>query len=336
MVLLVLVLLFMSQWIFPVSAFDVRNGDNLVISSPVSDDLLISGNSVIINAPVRSVTFAGGELIVNAPIEKNLIAASGSIQVNAPVGSDLIAAGGEIDVNTNVSGKILAAGGVVNVNGSSSNAAITAGTVHLKDKNLIKGDALISSSRYQTKGKNDEISQNTAQQEERAPNIDFKSIQKIINIVLIILWIFFGIGMLILGLILIKLLPAPFQEVAVSLRDKPMLSLIWGFFGCIIGILAIVLLVFSVVGIPIAIFMGSLLLAGLLISPLITGAALGLILSGAMKKDLRLTWAFILGYICLEILFLIPVIGFIVKVFTLFSGLGSLLLVFHEKLRTTN
>lgn len=75
----------------------------------------------------------------------------------------------------------------------------------------------------------------------------------------------------------------------VSLRDKPLLPLIWGVIGGIVGMFVIVLLVFSIAGIPIAIFIGSLLLAGLVISPLVTGAALGLILSGATKNDLKLT-----------------------------------------------
>ena len=329
--LLILVLLSTGAWIFPVSGFDVRDGDTLVISSPVSDDLLITGSSVIINAPVRSVTFAGGELIVNAPIEQNLIAAGGTIQVNAPVGADIIAAGGEIAVHTDVSGKILAVGGVVDINGSSSNVAVTAGTVHLPDKTLIQGDALISSSNYQTNGTGDQRVQIPEQQRNTAPSLDFHSIETAIQGILFVLWILFNLGMLILGLILIKLLPGPFETIAETLREKTIISLVLGVSVCIVGIVGGILLVFTIIGIPIAICIGLLLFAGWILSPIVTGAALGQVISGFIKREIKITWAFILGFVVLAIIFLIPVIGFIAKILTLFTGFGGLLLAIYEK-----
>ncbi len=333
--LLILVLLSTGAWIFPVSGFDVRDGDTLVISSPVSDDLLITGSSVIINAPVRSVTFAGGELIVNAPIEQNLIAAGGTIQVNAPVGADIIAAGGEITVHTDVSGKILAVGGVVDINGSSSNVAVSAGTVHLQDRTLIQGDALISSSHYQTNGTDDQREQIPEQQRNTAPPFDFHSIEAAIQGILFVLWILFNLGMLILGLILIKLLPGPFETIAESLREKTIISLVVGVSGCIVGIVGGMVLAFTIIGIPIAICIGLLLFAGWILSPIVTGAALGRVISGFIQREFRLTWAFILGFVVLAIIFLIPVIGFIAKILTLFIGIGSLMLFAYERLQAT-
>ncbi|MBP9009611.1 MAG: hypothetical protein KBG16_13315, partial [Methanospirillum sp.] len=69
--------------ISPVTAFDTRSGDNIVINEPIDDDLVASGGSMIVNAPVKSITWAGGTLIINEPVEKNLIAAGATIQVNA-------------------------------------------------------------------------------------------------------------------------------------------------------------------------------------------------------------------------------------------------------------
>ena len=56
--------------IVPGSAFVVREGENIVIDTPVYDDLLVSGGTVTINAPVQSLTFAGGTLTVNAPVRQ--------------------------------------------------------------------------------------------------------------------------------------------------------------------------------------------------------------------------------------------------------------------------
>lgn len=328
--LVILVLLSVGVWISPVSGFDIRDGDTLVISSPVSDDLLITGSSVIINAPVRSVTFAGGELIVNAPIEQNLIAAGGTIQVNAPVGADIIAAGGEIAIHTDVSGKILAVGGVVDINGSASNIAVSAGTVHVPDRTLIQGDALISSSHYQTNSAGDQRELIPEQRSDTAPSFDFRSIETMVQGILFVLWILFNLGLLILGLILIKFLPGPFEIIVQTLREKAIISLVLGVSACIVGIVGGLLLTVSIIGIPIAIFIGLFLFSGWLLSPLVTGAALGQVISGLIQRELKLTWAFILGFVVLAILFLIPVIGLIAKVVTLFIGIGSILVAISD------
>ena len=201
----VIILIIVSGFFSPVSAFDTRSGDNIVISEPIDDDLIASGGSMIVNAPVKSITWAGGTLIINEPVEENLIAAGGTIQVNAPVGADLIAAGGNIDVAGNVEGKILAAGGTVTVSGNAENVAASGGTVIIGKNAVISKDVIIGSSGYTTQGT---IYGNlTIENEQEDSKASMEKIGDLLGMVVTLAMLICTFGFLILGIVLFKLCP---------------------------------------------------------------------------------------------------------------------------------
>ena len=312
--------------ITPICAFEMRDGDSIVIDTPIQDDLLVSGTSVTINAPVKSVTFAGGTLIVNAPIEENLIAAGGQILVNAPVGFDLIAAGGQIHMTSDVGGKVLAAGGDVTMNGDASNVGISGGSVHLGNSSHITHDALISASSYSTGGEVGRYLITEGYKEGFGPSLDLQKVISLISTIVLVIHILLAIGMLILGIILIRLIPTWFREVADTIRETTLMSLVFGIAGLIIACILILILLITLVGIPIAITLGMMLLLGLMVSTLFTGAALGLLITEKMGKDFSLIVSFAIGFVILEIIFLIPILGFFLKIIAVCTGLGALLM----------
>lgn len=319
---LILVMLVLA----PVYAFEIRDGDTIVIDTPIPDDLLVSGGTVTIEAPVKSLTFAGGTLIVNAPIEKNLIAAGKQIVVNAPVGVDIIAAGGQIDITGDVGGKVLAAGGQVAMNGEASNVAISGGTVNLGNSSHVTGDALISASGYNTGG---QVGGKLTAEGERGgfgPSFNLQKVVSLVSTLMMVMQILFAIGTLILGIILIRLYPTLFREVAGTVRDRTLMSLVCGIAGIIVSLILMVILLITLVGIPIAVFIGLVLLMGLMTSTLFTGAALGLFISEKIGRDSSFTLSFIIGFVILEIIFLIPFLGLIVEILAIIIGLGALMM----------
>lgn len=323
-------LLLLAFFIPHVPAFEVRNGDNVVINSPISDDLMVSGSAVTINAPVKSVTFCGGKLTINAPVEGNLIAAGGQITVNAPVGTDIIAAGGSIEINGDVEGKVLAAGGRVSMNGKASNIAISGGTVDMGEKSHVSGDAMISVAGHTTAGMVAGRSQTKGEKGGFGPSFDLEKAGNLISVILMGLSVLFTAGLLILGIILVHLIPDPFRTVVSCVKRKTLLSFVSGLSGIIITILLILILLITLVGIPIAILIGLSLGIGLLLSTLFSGTVVGYFIAEKTGHEISLARAFVLGFLLLQILFLIPVLGFILKLIAVFIGLGALFMTLWE------
>ena len=315
--------------ISPVTAFDTRSGDNIVINEPIDDDLVASGGSMIVNAPVKSITWAGGTLIVNEPVEKNLIAAGATIQVNAPIGTDLIVFGGNIDINGDVGGKVMAFGGSITMSGNAENIAATGGTVVLGKNSIISKDAIISASGYTTQAR---ILGNLTVEDEQNGDCGFsmKEIGNIIEAFITFAMILCFFGFLILGIIFVKLCPSFYTSLVKTGKEKTIISFIAGIAGLIIGCVLCVILLITIIGIPFAFLLFLLILLGLMLANILTGALVGEWIQQLAKKEVSLIWGFVVGFIVLNALFFIPYIGFIFWVVSVFLGFGMLVLTCYE------
>ncbi len=315
--------------ITPVCAFDTRSGDTIVINEPVHDDLIASGGSMIVNAPVKSITWAGGTLIINEPVETNVIAAGGTIQVNAPIGTDLLAAGGNIEINGDIGGKIMAIGGSVTMSGNAENIMASGGTVILSKNTVIRKDALISASGYTTQAT---ILGNLTIEEESHGDVSgaLKHIGELIGAVITIVKIIWFFGLLILGVLFIKICPSFYDALIKTGKEKLLLSGILGIAGLVIGGVFFIILLITIIGIPLAILLLLLVLLGLLLSTILTGGLVGKWLEEFVKKEIRQIWGFLAGFVILNILFLIPFLGFFIWAIAVFVGFGMLVLTCYE------
>ncbi len=320
-ILLLAALLIISA--FPVSAFETRSGEKIIIDEPIDDDLLVSCDSLTINAPIKSLTFAGGRLTVNEPIKGNLIAAGGVLDIKALVDGDAIVAGGTIDLNNEITGKILATGGSITINGSAENLAACGGMVTIGKNAVIRKDAYLSSSGYQSDGV---IKGELKLSEEKES--EMSGVSDMINEIEALFQMFhilMLIGLLILGLILMYLLSGPTAKIAATGSEEILLSVIAGiviFFGSII--LAIIFTV-TIIGLPIALFI--MLIFGILflLSSIAAGNAFGKWLFEKIgKADMNKYAIFICGFIILQILVMIPIVGFIIGFLITLFGMGTI------------
>ncbi|HQC00685.1 MAG TPA: hypothetical protein PKX11_09030 [Methanospirillum sp.] len=307
--------------ISPVSAFDTRSGDNIVISEPVDDDILASGGSMIVNAPVKSITWAGGTLIVNEPVKENLVAVGGTIQLNAPVGTDIFVIGGNIEINSDVGGKVMALGGSVTMSGDTENIAAAGGTVILGKETVISRDAIISASGYTTQATilgNLTIEEGTGEE----TGFDLEMIGSVIQAFITIAMIISFFGFLILGIVFVKICPAFHAAIVKTGKEKLLLSFIAGIAGLIVGFILFLILLVTMVGIPLAFLLLFLMLIGLMLANILTGALAGEWIQKIANKEVGLIWGFVIGFVIINILFLIPFIGFMIWIVSVFLGFG--------------
>jgi cytoskeletal protein CcmA (bactofilin family) len=307
-----------------VFALDTRSGGEVIISSPVYDDLFASGGSIILNAPVDSAILAGGTIEVNAPIKGDLIAAGGTIRVNADVGGKIVLAGGSVLVNGSVGTNAIATGGEVTLLPGATvtrDALISGGTV--KNEGYVDGTLTVDANQFQNTGHagstNVHINENSG------------TLPGALSAILVTLSLLFALGMFILGLVLIKTMPSRFFSVTSEVRKSPVIKTVIGFIGLLIGIIGLTILAITVVGLPLAMLAGMVFLIAVLLSSLFVAYRLGEVIATHAAPALSEWQRYTIGFVILFILFYIPFIGPVILVIAISLGFGAFLYALHDQ-----
>jgi len=291
-------------------ALTFLGGDETLIDTPIPDDVVVSGGTVTVSAPVDSLTVAGG-----------------TVRVDAPIAGDVIAAGGSLIVNGDVGGKVLAAGGEIELNGNATNALVTGGAVRIGRDAVIERDAVISAGEVTNEGSvlgNLTVSGETFTNTGTAGNVTFEQ-EEPESALPGLFTILTAIGFLILGLILVRFLPGPFTAVVREVEKSPVLLAVVGFVAIIAMVIILLIIAITLIGLPIALVGGLLFIVALMLSSLFVAYALGdVIISRTGWKPGPLA-IFILGFVILQILFLIPFLGVLVQVIAVSLGFGGIL-----------
>lgn len=291
-------------------ALTFLGGDEALIDTPIPDDVVVSGGTVTVSAPVDSLTVAGG-----------------TVRVDAPVAGDVIAAGGTLIVNGDVGGKVLAAGGEIELNGNATNALVTGGAVRIGRDAVILRDAVISAGEVTNEGsvlRNLTVSGETFTNTGTAGNVTFE--QEEPGPALPGLFaVLAAIGFLILGLILVRLLPGPFTAVVREVERSPVLLAVLGFVAIIVTAIVLLIVAVTVIGLPIAFFGALLFIVALMLSSLFVAYALGDVIASRTGWKPGPLGIFVLGFVILQILIFIPLLGLLVQVVAVSLGYGGIL-----------
>ncbi len=95
-------------------AFQQRAGDNVVVSTPVSDDLFLFGANIEVSAPVDGDVFAFGQNItISADVSGTVVTAGQTVRVTGNVTNSVRAAGQDIQISGNVGRDLMAAGATI-------------------------------------------------------------------------------------------------------------------------------------------------------------------------------------------------------------------------------
>jgi len=292
-------------------ALTFLSADQQLIDTPIPDDVVASGGSVTVRAPVDSLTVAGGMVTVDAPVAGDVIAASGTLVVNGDVG-----------------GKVLAAGGEIELNGNATNALVTGGTVRIGEDAVIERDAVISAGEVVNEGSvlgNLTVSAGTFNNTGTAGNVTFEEQQEPGPALPGLFAVLTAIGVLILGLLLIKFLPGPFAAIVGEVEKNPVVLTVLGFLAIIVTAILLLIVAITVIGLPIALVGGLLFIVALLLSSLFVAYALGDVIASRAGWRPGPMGIFILGFVILQILTFIPLLGALVQVVAVSLGYGGIL-----------
>jgi cytoskeletal protein CcmA (bactofilin family) len=327
----------------------------------IGDSRLSAGDEVILDEYVPGNAFlAGGRVQLNDRVGGTAVVTGGEVEITGSVGRSLFVSGGDVRIEGEVEGKVRAAGGKVRITRDATlrdDVALAGGSVDVEGEigeNLraygesifingaIGGDLTMAGESIRI-GPDAQIEGRVEYKSGSSIDIDPQArlgkgieeideerrwLRKIGRGATIVGGITISLGMVLLGAILILGMPGFSREAAALLRREPLQS---GGLGCVmlIGVpFAIIVLLITVIGIPLALMLAFgyvvLLMLGYVISAIFVGDTVLERLSAAKLDSMgwRMLFMF-LALVALAIVRQVPMIGGLVIFLLFVAGIGA-------------
>lgn len=319
-------------------------GDVVMLDEPVEGNAFAAGARVEVRERVdRSAFVSGGDVTVTGSIGRNLFAAGGDVRLEgrvegkaraaggkirvapeASIGGDASFAGGSIEVDGEVGKRLRAYGGTIVINGR------VGGDVELAGEKIRIGPDARIGGRIEYRSGRDIVVDPQARVANGVTEMqrDRRWLRRFGHGAAIAGGITISLGMVLLGALLILAMPRFSREAAATIRRKPWQS---AGLGCImlIGVpFAIIVLLITVIGIPLALLLVFgyvvLLLLGYLVGAIFVGDTV-LERIGSAKLD-SVWWRALfmfLALIAIAIVKVVPLIGGLVVLLLFVAGIGA-------------
>jgi len=278
---------------------------------------------------VNTIVAAGSDIEVSGFITRNVVLFGGLLSINkdAKIEKDLRVYGGQLNVRGVINGEIKGGVDEFNMEGKSGNVNIEAKEVVIMSEAQIAGDLII-------KGKKEPVIEDGAKitgkkifEPTKREAKAFKGFVPLIATFVAFMKLIAIIAKIIVGIIIIALSKKFTRRIMDTLITTPWKSLLWGFLGLIAIPVAVVILFIVLIGFPLAIYGLLIYLILFYLCSIFVGLVMGEKIIQLFKKEGAISQylSFIVGILVLFVLGLIPVFGFIIKIFILLFGAGMLL-----------
>jgi len=356
--------LFVAFTIPTTSAVVFLAQDELSSSEPILDDAYVAGGMVTMESDIEGDLYVvGGSLMINGDISGDLVIVGGQITVNGNVGDDLRATGGSIFINGNVGDDLIAPGGQVNIASESliggslilgsgfanilgtinenilggGGKIVLGGTVYgdvqvevqetitLTEKAKINGNLIYTGLR-KAELNEDQVEGFIEYNELIVENTNLgENIKGIFSKLHIIFQVFQYLSMLVLAFVIVMLAPATLIGAAEIAKARPWKSLGLGLVIALCSIASIIVLSITIIGLPLAGMLLAILCITMCLAKVYAGAFIGKMLINPKKMTrAKLFWISALGIFVIEIVGLVPFIGWIIAFLTVIIGFGAL------------
>ena len=330
-VLLLLALLLPS--VYAVQNVNDQTGNVVTIDNDVNDDLFVSGNQVTINSNVNGDLFAAaGDVVVNGNVTGDAYVVGGNVTVNGQITGGLIVGAGQATISGKTE-KIIAGCGDLAIKGNTDKIIAAAGNVKIYSTSVVERYAYISTGGFDNQGTiNGELNLSVEQLIEKG-NVGTFNYQKItagedfskgMRSLGVILSILGAIGMLVLGILLIHLFPKLFFTIEKEVEKDSIVRTIIGFLLIIATVIVGVILAVTVIGLPIAAILGMFFIIALMTSGLFVSYCTGKFVTKRLNINTSDIGMFVIGFVILAILKLIPVLGFFASLVVVSLGFGAI------------
>lgn len=352
---------------FPAGAIVFEAGDEYTLPERESivDDLYVSGGSVVVDGAVEGdVISASGKMLINGTVSDDVTATAGNIDILGPVGDDARIMAGQVVVGDTIVGDVIALvgqiqmlpdadiggdvvimGGRVVLDGAiAGDVRVYGGEVVLNgvvggnlevfaDNEFRVGDSARVGGSLSYRAPEEVLLAEGAVAGEVA--FDLHAVrfdEALLGAVLGAAFLLKVLMLLVAGLLTVVFFGEfsyNFGSVAVSHFGK---SLLIGFVLLIVVPAIIILLLLSVIGALVGLIVMLLYALALAIANVYAGILTGALLSRWFRKEVTVDWRWtFIGIVAIQLVGLVPVIGWVLSGVIMLVALGTLACFAHEK-----
>ena len=300
-------------------------GGTIVANGDINGDLFVAGGNVTINGNINhTARVTGGLITLNGDIERDLFFGGGTISLTkkSVVSGDVVAAGGNFVSRAKIKDDLIGAFGNATIDGPvGGDVKISVDKLTVAKRASIGGDLNYTSSNKAKISPSADISGETTRR--KPPKARTGMTAADWALFKVFLWLWSLASMLVIGIVLSLLFPQSLRSVGTTLVERIWPSLGLGFVVLFLAPIAVLITMFTIIGIPLALIVLVIYIISIYLSQIYTATAIGSMILG---KERWVGWSAILGIILLSIVMAIPWLGGLVGFLAVLFGLGAMIL----------
>lgn len=312
-------------------------GGNVLIDGTVNGDVLAAGGQVTVRGTVQNIRVAGGQIVIDGKVNGNVTALGGNITTTdtSTISGGLVGAGGQYNLLGPVGKTVSIASGQITLGSMiGSDVWLNSQTIILTPQAKVNGNVSYVSPQNAQIANGAIISGKVShsfppqKQERHARGL----IAALAGLRIGVSIVSFLVS-LVFGLLLFLLIPVYSERITEHISRHPWQSLLVGIVGWVLTPLAIILLTITLIGIPFAVVVG--IAIGILsyIGKILAAVVIGQWIVARFDKRKNNIVALLVGLIAVEIVGLIPVLGWLFAFIVAAIGFGAVL--FMERIYYT-
>lgn len=299
-------------------------GQNVTVSGTVTGDVLCAGQSIHINGTVEgSVRLAGQNVTISGDINRNASVVSQSLTIdsNSSIGGDIGIAGQDVVINGSIGRDLALASGNATINNTvGRNIQGNLNKLTLESDANVQGFIDVTSPNNIQRDSGAEVQGEITRHQptETNDNTSWVGLGWLFTLYVII-------AMLLVALVLVLIMPNVFQRAANIALAGMGKTILVGIVATVVIPILIVGLMFTVIGIPLAIV----LLLAWILALILAGPFAAYLLGRLLLRDSARNAILVMlaGSVVLLILYLIPFLNLFVLLLALWYGIGMILQV---------
>ncbi len=312
-------------------------GKSVNLTGNIDGDVFLFAQDATVNATISGdlIIFAG-QADINGTIDGDLRSLAGQLDIRALVNDDASLAAGQIRLgaDSSIQKTLTAAAGAISLNGQVHDKTwLGGGKISILEKALLGNDVKIlyqstPNIHPQAKISGDLITEHLEPKDSTQPNNFIfrktKLVKKITTLVILQKLAALSLEILI-GVLLITLMPKISKTLTKLSQNQPSQTIGWGFVTIIAVPIISLFLFISLIGIPVAVLVLLLFSFSIYAAQLLASLSLGNNLFKD-KKFQKPYHSLALGLVILNLLKLIPVIGWLTYFIFILNSLGTIIL----------
>jgi cytoskeletal protein CcmA (bactofilin family) len=318
----------------------VTAGGNLLVTGTVERDIIAAGGTLELLGDVGgNVRVAGGTITIGKEVGGDLVIAGGMVHIasGATIKGDVIVAAGQLIIDGTVKGGINAVAKDVTINGAvGKNVSIKMNQrLSLGKDAKIEGDLAYRSiaPAVMTEGAT-VVGKTDFQKIEQPTRVDERARAALLGLIGFMVLVKL-LAMLVVSVVAVVLFKKPLQTLVKTATEHFGREMVRGFVVLIVVPVAILIAFISLVGMVFGVIGMLSYILLIIAAKIVTGILFGAALVKLVKKtkEYEVTWQnAVIGTIAIELVCLVPVIGWVVAFLLFLASFGSVTLMAYQKM----